>query len=124
VFTALKLDPKRARSGDEPASGKAANGSGAKTSGGMGARQHAGMGGGSAAGIDATPDRKVVWVLSGGLPSSTRIKIGTTDGTKTEVVEGALAEGDEVLTDATLTDAAKSSSPALPGAPAGGRRPF
>ena len=65
-------------------------------------------------------------VLKGGLPSSTRVKIGTTDGTKTEVVEGPLVEGDQVITDATLTDAAKASSPALPGAPPGGpgRRPF
>ena len=123
VFTALKLDPKRARSGDDPTAGKAGSGSGAKASGGMGSQKHAGMGGGSAAGSDATPDRKVVWVLSGGLPTSTRIKTGATDGTKTEVLEGALAEGVEVITDATLTDAAKSSSPALPGAPAGGRRP-
>jgi HlyD family secretion protein len=68
----------------------------------------------------------VVWVLSGGVPRSTRIKSGATDGTKTEVVEGALAEGDEVITDATLAEAAKSSSPVLPGAPPGGagRRPF
>jgi HlyD family secretion protein len=125
VFTALKLDPKRARTGDEPGSGKAPNGGGANAPGGMGSRQRSG-GGGAAAGLDATPDRKVVWVLSGGIPRSTRIKTGTTDGTKTEVVEGALAEGDEVITDATLAEAAKSSSPVLPGAPPGGagRRPF
>ena len=125
VFTALKLDPKRARAGDDAAGGKASSGSGAKPSGGMGSRQRAGMGGGTA-GTDDTPDRKVVWLLTGGVPSSTRIKTGTTDGSKTEVVEGALAEGDQVITDATLTEAGKSSSPALPGAPAGGpgRRPF
>jgi multidrug efflux pump subunit AcrA (membrane-fusion protein) len=54
------------------------------------------------------------------------VKTGTTDGSKTEVVEGPLAEGDQVLTDATLTEAAKSSSPVLPGTPPGGagRRPF
>jgi multidrug efflux pump subunit AcrA (membrane-fusion protein) len=86
----------------------------------MGAHQHTGKGGGAAAGTDETPDRKVVWVLSGAVPRSTRIKTGTTDGTKTEVVEGALAEGDQVITDATLTDAAKPSNPGLPGAPAGG----
>lgn len=125
VFTALKLDPKRARTGDDAAGGKPPTGWGAKAPGGMGARQRAGMGGG-AAGTDDTPDRKAVWVLSGVVPRSTRIKTGTTDGSKTEVVEGELAEGDQVITDATLTDAGKSSSPALPGAPAGGpgRRPF
>jgi HlyD family secretion protein len=123
VFTALKLDPKRARPGDDAAGGKVPSGGG-KASGGMGSRQHAGMGGGAAPGTDDTPDRKAVWVLRGGVPGSTRIKTGTTDGSKTEVVEGALAEGDQVITDATLTEAAKSSAPALPGAPAGGRRPF
>jgi HlyD family secretion protein len=125
VFTALKLDPKRARTGDDTAGGKAPSGGGANSPGGMGSRQRTGMGGGLA-GTDDTPDRKVVWVLNGGVPHSTRIRTGTTDGTKTEVVEGALAESDQVITDATLTDAGKSSSPALPGAPAGGpgRRPF
>jgi HlyD family secretion protein len=125
VLSALKLDPKRARTGDDAAGGKSPMGWGAKAPGGTGARQHSGMGGGGA-GTDETPDRKVVWVLGGAAPRSTRIKIGTTDGTRTEVVEGELAEGDQVITDATLTDAAKSSTPALPGAPAGGpgRRPF
>jgi HlyD family secretion protein len=121
VFTALKLEPpKRTRSGDGADGGKGQPG------GGAGARQRAGSGGGASASADDAPDRKVVWVLKGGMPSSTRVKTGTTDGTKTEVVEGPLAEGDQVITDATLTEAAKSSSPALPGAPAGGpgRRPF
>jgi HlyD family secretion protein len=120
VSTALKLDLKRARSGEDAAGGKPLTGGGAKALGGMGSGQHTGKGGGAAAGSDETPDRKVVWVLSGAVPRSTRVKTGTTDGTKTEVVEGALAEGDQVITDATLTEAAKPSNPALPGAPAGG----
>ncbi|HEX7500169.1 MAG TPA: efflux RND transporter periplasmic adaptor subunit [Polyangia bacterium] len=125
VFAALKLDPKLARTGGELAGGKVLSGGG-KAPGGMGSRQHAGAGGGAAVGTDDTPDRKVVWVLGEGTPRSTRIKTGATDGSKTEVVEGTLAEGDQVITDATLTDAAKSSTPSLPGAPAGGpgRRPF
>jgi HlyD family secretion protein len=124
VFTALKLDPKRARTGDDAASGKGPAGGGAKGPAGMGARQHAG--GGAAAGTDDAPDRKIVWVLGGSVPRSTRIKTGTSDGTKTEVVEGALAEGDQVIIDATLTDPAKPSASMIPGAPAGGpgRRPF
>jgi len=127
VFTALKLEPpKRTRSGDGADGAKGQAGGGARAAGGMGARQHAGSGGGVSAGADDAPDRKVVWVLKGGLPSSIRVKTGTTDGTKTEVVEGPLAEGEQVLTDATPTEAGKSSSPALPGASAGGpgRRPF
>ncbi|HEX7509179.1 MAG TPA: hypothetical protein VF550_20575, partial [Polyangia bacterium] len=125
VFTALKLEPpKRTRSGDGVDGAKGPSGGRTKAVGGMGA--HAGSGGGAPSSVDDAPDRKVVWVLKGGLPSSTRVKIGTTDGTKTEVVEGPLVEGDQVITDATLTDAAKASSPALPGAPPGGpgRRPF
>jgi HlyD family secretion protein len=127
VFTALKLEPpKRARGGDGADGAKVQVGGGPKTAGGMGERQHAGPFGGASASADEAPDRKVVWVLKGGLPSSIRVKTGTTDGSKTEVVEGPLAEGDQVLSDATLTDAAKSSSPALPGAsPRGpGRSPF
>jgi HlyD family secretion protein len=123
VLAALKLDPKRARAGEDTAGGKVPGGGG-KARGEVGARQHAGAGGGASTGTDDTPDRKVVWVLGGGVPRSTRIKTGTTDGSKTEVVEGALAEGDQVITDATLTEAAKSTTPSLPGAPAGGRRPF
>lgn len=125
VFTALKLEPpKRTRGGDGADGAKGTSGGRTKAVGGMGA--HVGSGGGAPASVDDAPDRKVVWVLKGGLPSSTRVKIGTTDGTKTEVVECPLAEGDQVITDATLTDAAKSSSPVLPGAPSGGagRRPF
>jgi len=127
VFAALKMEPpKRARGGDGAEGAKGQAGGGAKAAGGMGSRQHAGAGGGPSAGTDDAPDRKLVWVLKGGLPSSTRVKTGTSDGSKTEVVEGPLAEGDLVLTDATLTDAAKSSTPTLPGAPPGGpgRRPF
>jgi HlyD family secretion protein len=125
VFTALKMEPpKRTRGGDGADVVKGMAGGGAKTAGGRG--PHAGSGGGASAGADDAPDRKVVWVLKGGLPSSTRVKIGTSDGSKTEVVDGPLAEGDQVITDATLTEAAKPSSPALPGAPSGGpgRRPF
>jgi HlyD family secretion protein len=127
VFTALKLEPpKRARGGDGADGAKVQVGGGPKTAGGMGERQHAGPFGGASASADEAPDRKVVWVLKGGLPSSIRVKTGTTDGSKTEVVEGPLAEGDQVIIDATLTDVAKSSSPALPGAsPRGpGRSPF
>ena len=36
------------------------------------------------------------------MPSPVRIKTGTTDGTKTEVVEGPLQPGDLVISDATL----------------------
>jgi len=119
LFAALKLDPKRARTGDDAAAG---GGAGSRAGWGQGGRQRSGAAGNP----DEAPDRKSVWVLGGGAPRVVRIKTGTTDGTKTEVVDGTLAEGDQVITDATLSEAAKSSSPVLPGAPPGGagRRPF
>ena len=85
-------------------------------------------GGGSFGGKDEAANRRSVWVLSGAVPHATQIKTGTSDGTKTEVVEGALAEGDQVITDGTLTGGAKPPASLLPGAPAprggGGPRPF
>jgi hypothetical protein len=47
-----------------------------------------------------------------------RIKTGATDGTKTEVIEGALTDGELVVIDATVTGGPKpSSSGLLPGGP-------
>jgi HlyD family secretion protein len=44
---------------------------------------------------------KTVWVLRAGKPERVRIRTGISDGTSTEVVEGGLAPGDLVITDAT-----------------------
>jgi hypothetical protein len=66
-----------------------------------------------------------------GKPQSRRIKVGLSDGTVTEVVEGNLQEGELVITGQTITGAAKpSNTNAAPGfggaprtgAPGGGRR--
>jgi HlyD family secretion protein len=68
-----------------------------------------------------------VWILRDGAPRPTRIKIGASDGTKTEVVEGRLEEGELVISDATLpAGGSKPAASLLPGAPpqGGGRRPF
>jgi len=122
VSAALKLDGKSAKGIDGGAAGEASPAGGARPGG----RQR--PGGGPGASSDDSPDRKTVWVLAGGVPRSLRIKTGATDGTKTEVVEGALAEGDQVITDATATGGAKPAS-FVPGAPTpprggGGPRPF
>ena len=119
VLTAIGMDPKRVRVGESGSAGSAA---GSPPRSGKGGPRSPG-GGGSA---DDTPDQRTLWILRVGVPQSTRIKIGASDGSKTEVVEGALAEGDLVISDATLTSPAKSSNASLPGAPAGGpgRRPF
>jgi HlyD family secretion protein len=107
LAAALSLElPKGKRSGGEHASGA-----------GSPAR-------GSADGEEA--DRRTIWVLRGELPGSVRIRVGTSDGSKTEVVEGALQIGDLVISDATLP--AELKAPAakglLPGAgpPPGGPR--
>jgi HlyD family secretion protein len=79
---------------------------------------------GSADGEDA-PEKRTVWVLRDDRPSSVRIKTGTSDGSKTEVVEGALQIGDVVISDATLPAGLKPAATGmLPGAgpPGGGPR--
>jgi HlyD family secretion protein len=76
---------------------------------------------------DEAPDRRTVWVLRDDLPSPIRIKTGTTDGTRTEVVEGALQVGDLIISDATLPAGFKlAATSLLPGAgpPPGGPRRF
>jgi HlyD family secretion protein len=50
-------------------------------------------------GEDAPPDRKTVWTLQNGELVPVRVKIGLSDGSTTEIVEGKLAEGDLVVTD-------------------------
>jgi HlyD family secretion protein len=106
LLAVFNIDPKKGKGGEPGAAGSAPGMSG-------GGRPRV-----AAAGGDNVPDRKTVWVLGGGVPRSTSIKPGATDGTKTEVVEGELAEGDQVITEATLTGGAKPAAGLLPGAPA------
>jgi HlyD family secretion protein len=109
-----------------PSSGDAVAASNVRAESGDRHRPEAG--GGSVGGKDEAANRRSVWVLSGVAPHATQIKTGTSDGTKTEVIDGALAEGDQVITDGTLTGGAKPPASLLPGAPAprggGGPRPF
>jgi HlyD family secretion protein len=46
-----------------------------------------------------TPDRRTIWVLKEGKPSPIRIRTGISDGSATEVLEGELQAGGEVITD-------------------------
>ena len=46
-------------------------------------------------------DRKTVYVLRDGKPQAVRIRVGITDGSNTEILEGDLHEGDLVITSAT-----------------------
>jgi HlyD family secretion protein len=66
---------------------------------------------------DEPPDRRTLWVLRGQKPVAVPVKIGITDGTHTEILEGALHEGDLAITDLAST----AASPTKPG---GGNVPY
>ena len=59
-------------------------------------------------------DRKTVYVLVNGIPKPMRIRTGITDGNNTELLDGELAEGAEVIT-------SSSGGPTPTAAPTGGR---
>ena len=68
-----------------------------------------------------------VWILSpNGKPEPRMLQLGITDGSFTEVVRGDLEEGQEVIVSAISSGSTtQMASPAMPGAPSGGRRgPF
>jgi HlyD family secretion protein len=48
-----------------------------------------------------SPDRRTIWVLRGEVPAMVPVRIGISDGTVTEVVEGNLQAGDRVVVDAS-----------------------
>ena len=117
LVSALRLEiPHGRRSGSDGASSGPATGSAGPARAGSSAKG------------DEAPDRRTVWVLRSDVPSPVRIKTGTTDGTKTEVVEGPLQPGDLVISDATLPAGFKPAATTgmLPGAgpPPGGPRRF
>lgn len=63
-------------------------------------------------------NERQIWVMQNGKPSPVTIKTGLTDGTNTEVVEGPLKAGDQVVVDSTGGTTAGPS-----GASRGGGRP-
>jgi HlyD family secretion protein len=68
------------------------------------------------------PDRRTVWVLRGDLPEMVPVRIGISDGTFTEVVEGNLQAGDRLVIDASGSTDTTRSIPG--GGPYGLRRLF
>jgi HlyD family secretion protein len=66
-------------------------------------------------------DRRTLWVLRDGKPSAVQIRIGISDGSTTEVREGALEPGDRVITDVSGLPGAGPPGGGMPGAM---RRPF
>ena len=73
---------------------------------------------------DASSPDKAVWVLRDGKPARVRIKVGVSDGSFTEVVEGNLTEGDSVIVDAEVpeTKGAPTTRPTT-ASPLGGSAP-
>jgi len=111
------------------AAGSARSGSFART-GGSG--RPGGLPAPSASGVSASPrrarsaggppaDRKTVYVLRDGVPQAVRIRVGITDGSNTEILEGDLHEGDLVITSATGAGADTAGGNKPGSSPVGGR---
>jgi HlyD family secretion protein len=107
-----------------PASfGAPPGGGGAEGKGRRGGARDEGKGGGAgdataaASAGSAAGRSRAVWVLEGGEPRRARIRTGLTDGTYTEVLEGDVKEGDELVTDAPPPRGAGATTgrPAMPG---------
>jgi HlyD family secretion protein len=107
---------------DKFGGGRPGRGSGSAGSGGRGRRERGsgeGMGsggprgerpmradgasgasaGGGGGGRSNDPNRKTVWKLVDGKPRMTMIRIGLTDGSTTQLVDGDLQPGDQLITE-------------------------
>ncbi|MDB4966040.1 MAG: Macrolide-specific efflux protein MacA, partial [Myxococcales bacterium] len=61
-------------------------------------------------------DRRQVWVLRGERPEPVSIRVGVSDGTVSEMLEGDLKENDEVVTD-LVSGTGKPATGAPPAGP-------
>ncbi len=97
-----------------------ASSSASSTDGGAPRGGGGGKGGRGARGAGGDPnkalptDPKTLYVLVGGHPSPVSVHVGLSDGTTSEILDGAIKEGDAVITDSTTT--AGASPPAAGGA--------
>jgi HlyD family secretion protein len=55
-------------------------------------------------------ESKTLWVMRGAAPQSVSVHSGLTDGTVTEIVDGDLSEGDQVVVDTTSADGTPSAT--------------
>jgi HlyD family secretion protein len=78
---------------------QAAAASAAPSASGSAGRQH----GHRPSASEEAAEAKTIWVLRGGTPQSVSIHTGLSDGSQTEVVDGDLKEGDQVITEASTT---------------------
>ena len=61
------------------------------------------------ASITAAPGKKLLWVLRQGTPQPIEITVGVSDGTYTEVIDGQLVPGDQIITEANATHPASGA---------------
>jgi len=97
---ALRFRPPPALLGDGKgggAGGRPGAGGAPGAAGGTGGGQRPGGAGGRPG---EAPERRTVWTLRNDKPEAEKIKTGISDGSFTEVVEGALKAGELVITDA------------------------
>ena len=71
-----------------------------------------GGGGGANQGGETGSDARVVWVLRGVTAQQVSVKVGLSDGSYSEVVDGDVKEGDLVVTDVTVSGKSATPSPA------------
>jgi HlyD family secretion protein len=69
-----------------------------------GSNDHRGARGGGGTKADDATETRTLWVVRGGAPESITVHTGLTDGTVTEIVDGALREGDQIVVDSTSAD--------------------
>jgi len=74
----------------------------------------AGAGGPGAPSGDPANDPRTVWVVRDGKALPITVKVGLSDGTYSELVDGDIKEGDDIVTDVTISGGA--SKPAATGA--------
>ena len=67
-------------------------------------------------------DRRTVWLLRGGQPQPAPLRVGLSDGSMTEIVEGDVHEGDALIVDASIQGQAATATTNQP--PGGMRRLF
>lgn len=63
---------------------------------------------------DLAGDERLLWVDRGDSPVKVKVKIGVSDGTWTEMVEGELSPGDRLITEAIVAGSSPSGSGGMP----------
>ncbi len=122
AITAVTPDKAGPTGGSPPAGGQSRAEGGRGDSG----RADGGRaGGGGAPGVRGPrpTDRRVVWALRDAQPVKVPVRIGITDGSFSEILEGELTEGEALIVDAIGAPKPASTQAGPPG-PMGGRRMF